>query len=117
MPEYKINEAMNRIGLSLEWQPDDSVRHAEKPWIQEDQMAVFHTIRENAREAIGKNEKRVLIVKGGPGTGKSLIAMYTAAALRNELLDKNVYYLSKNAAPRNVYGKKFAGTNSFFCMD
>lgn len=50
------------------------------------------------------NKKRVLIIEGGPGTGKTVVAI--------NLLDKYLnagfvsQYVSKNAAPRNVYMKK-----------
>lgn len=52
-------------------------------------------------------KKRVIVVQGGPGTGKSVIAVNLLAELtrRNQL----VQYVSKNSAPRQVYLKKLKG--------
>jgi DUF2075 family protein len=52
--------------------------------------------------------KSVVIVRGGPGTGKSLIAVNGLVRLAQ--VDKNVRYVSKNAAPRRVYETKLKGS-------
>lgn len=53
-------------------------------------------------------KKRTIICKGGPGTGKSVIAVNLLSELtqRHQL----VQYTSKNSAPRNVYLKRLKGT-------
>ena len=51
--------------------------------------------------------KRTVIVKGGPGTGKSVIAVNLLAELTKR--DQMVQYVSKNSAPRQVYLKKLKG--------
>ena len=52
--------------------------------------------------------KRTIICQGGPGTGKTVIAVNLLAELtqRNQL----VQYVSKNSAPRQVYLKKLKGS-------
>jgi DUF2075 family protein len=52
--------------------------------------------------------KQVVIVQGGPGTGKSVIAINLLGTLIR--LGRNARYVSKNAAPRAVYEAKLAGT-------
>ncbi len=59
-------------------------------------------------EEVKKSGKSVLIVEGGPGTGKSVVAINLLVALLNRNL--NVRYVSKNAAPRAVYESKLTGT-------
>ena len=51
--------------------------------------------------------KQVLIVKGGPGTGKSVISLNALASLTKERL--NVKYVTANAAPRTVFQAKLRG--------
>ena len=51
--------------------------------------------------------KRTIIVKGGPGTGKTVIAVNLLAELTQR--DQMVQYVSKNSAPRQVYLKKLKG--------
>jgi DUF2075 family protein/chromosomal replication initiation ATPase DnaA len=48
--------------------------------------------------------KQVYIIHGGPGTGKSVLAINLLVAILNQA--KNVMYVTKNSAPRNVYMKK-----------
>ncbi|SDB07545.1 hypothetical protein SAMN02910298_00252 [Pseudobutyrivibrio sp. YE44] len=52
-------------------------------------------------------KKRTVIVTGGPGTGKSVIAVNLLAELTAR--DQMVQYVSKNSAPRQVYLKKLKG--------
>ncbi len=52
-------------------------------------------------------KKRTIIVKGGPGTGKTVIAINLLAELTQK--DQMVQYVSKNSAPRQVYLKKLKG--------
>jgi DUF2075 family protein len=55
-----------------------------------------------------ERKKQVAIIQGGPGTGKSVIAVNLLAHLsRLGLVSK---YVSKNAAPRAVYKAKLTGT-------
>lgn len=72
----------------------------------DDQKVVYETALAMARRAvIGK--KKVLIVEGGPGTGKSVLAINLLAALTKA--GQNCRYVSKNAAPRSVYQSKLTG--------
>lgn len=53
-------------------------------------------------------KKKVLIVEGGPGTGKTVVAINLLAQLtRKQLLAQ---YVTKNSAPREVYQSKLTGT-------
>lgn len=54
--------------------------------------------------------KRVLVVHGGPGTGKSVVAINLVAALTQDR--EMVQYVTKNAAPRAVYESRLTGTMS-----
>lgn len=61
-----------------------------------------------AADARASQKKQVVIVQGGPGTGKSVIAINLLGALIAR--KRNVRYVSKNAAPRAVYEAKLTGT-------
>jgi len=56
----------------------------------------------------GVKNKKVLIVQGGPGTGKSVVAIN----LLGELIGKRrlVHYVSRNSAPRDIYAHKLSGS-------
>lgn len=72
----------------------------------DDQKVVFEMARALARRA-DAGKKKVLIVEGGPGTGKSVVAINLLAALTKE--GQVCRYVSKNAAPRSVYQSKLTG--------
>ena len=69
----------------------------------DEQKTVFETIIKRANEAQTGN-KKVLIVKGGPGTGKSVISINALAKLTSSRL--NAQYITANAAPRDVFKAK-----------
>lgn len=73
----------------------------------DDQKIVYETALELARKA-ATGEKQVLIVEGGPGTGKSVVAINLLVQLTKEGLVAQ--YVSKNAAPRDVYTAKLNGS-------
>lgn len=55
-----------------------------------------------------ERHKKVLIVKGGPGTGKSVVAINLLVEItKRGMLTQ---YISKNAAPRAVYENKLTGS-------
>lgn len=75
----------------------------------DDQKQAFELIMSMVKETSTEGS-RVLIVTGGPGTGKSVIAVNALVRLLGEGL--NVRYVSKNAAPRHVYAKRLRGSRS-----
>jgi len=83
----------------------------------DDQKVVFETVREIAGKATSK-KKQVVIVRGGPGTGKSVVAVQLTAKLTSE--QQLVQFVSKNSAPRDVYAFHLSGhrtktwVNNFF---
>ena len=55
-----------------------------------------------------ESKKKVLIVKGGPGTGKSVVAVNLLVELTKQKL--SVKYITKNSAPREVYEAMLTGS-------
>jgi len=73
----------------------------------DEQKVVYSTIKKLVNVAVAQNKKFTVIVEGGPGTGKSVIAVNLLVGLRH----LNVNYVTKNAAPRNVYFHKLRRGN------
>jgi DUF2075 family protein len=73
----------------------------------DDQKVVYETALKLATES-SETTKHILIVEGGPGTGKSVVAINLLVELsRRGLLTQ---YVTKNAAPRAVYESKLTGS-------
>jgi DUF2075 family protein len=82
----------------------------------DDQKTVYEACLVAARSA-SPSRPRVVVIEGGPGTGKTVVAINLLVALtKHGLLGK---YVSKNAAPRRVYEAKITGSmrrNHFAAM-
>lgn len=73
----------------------------------DDQKLVYETAMDLCRNA-RSTTKEVMIVEGGPGTGKSVVAINLLVELITQ--KKNTKYVTKNAAPRTVYESKLIGS-------
>ncbi|UUY07681.1 DUF2075 domain-containing protein [Pseudomonas sp. J452] len=73
----------------------------------DDQKEVYEATLAAAKSS-SSDQPRVVIIEGGPGTGKTVLALNLLVKLTSlGLLGK---YVSKNAAPRRVYETKLVGT-------
>ena len=77
----------------------------------DEQKVAYETVRKltekavrNANNPTSGFQKSVVIVSGGPGTGKSVVAIQLLCDLIAKGFSAN--YVTKNAAPRNVYFEK-----------
>ena len=73
----------------------------------DDQKVVYENALALAKRASEK-QKQVLIVQGGPGTGKSVVAVNLLVQLTK--IGLLAQYVSKNAAPRAVYEARLTGS-------
>jgi uncharacterized protein len=73
----------------------------------DEQKIVYETALQ-LTEKSRKEGKKVLIVEGGPGTGKSVVAINLLVEITKR--DMLTQYVTKNAAPRAVYQSKLEGT-------
>ncbi len=73
----------------------------------DEQKVAYEEILRLSMQCQKDMKKRTVIVKGGPGTGKTVIAVNLLAELTQR--DQLVQYVSKNSAPRQVYLKKLKG--------
>ncbi len=70
----------------------------------DEQKVAYETIMRYAAQG---DRRRTIIVKGGPGTGKSVISMNALGGLLSE--EKNVIFVAPNAAFRDVMVTTLAG--------
>jgi DUF2075 family protein len=76
-------------------------------YLIDEQKTVFETALHLAINA-SATDKKVLIVKGGPGTGKTVVAINLLVELTSRGFVSQ--YVTKNSAPRAVYENKLTGT-------
>ena len=80
-------------------------------YLIDEQKVAYETVKKLVEKSIrdanrpnGVAQKYTIIVEGGPGTGKSVIAIQLLCDLIQKGYSAN--YVTKNAAPRNVYFEK-----------
>ena len=85
-----------------------SMLHGNDEFIMlDDQKVVYESAVYLAKKA-QQGKKQVLIVEGGPGTGKSVLAINLLVNLTAEGIASQ--YVTKNSAPRAVYSVKLSGS-------
>lgn len=74
----------------------------------DEQKVIYEDAIRMVIDTLSANEKNVLVVQGGPGTGKSVLAINLLVELTNR--NMTCFYVTKNAAPRAVFRDKLKGT-------
>lgn len=104
---YEIDSGRIRPSKSLQDSIKSMIEGNQEFIMLDEQKVVYEEILKTATKCMADQKKRTVIVKGGPGTGKTVVAINLLSKLTNEGLF--VQYTSKNGAPRNVYAKKLTG--------
>ena len=73
----------------------------------DDQKTVYEAALAAGRAA-SADRRKVVLVEGGPGTGKSVVAVHLLSALTAKGL--NCRYVTRNAAPREVFQAQLTGS-------
>lgn len=104
---YMIDNGKIRPSKSLQDSLSNMLKGNREFVMIDEQKLIYETALSMARKSYKDGKKRVLIVKGGPGTGKSVLAINLLVNLTNE--NMVCQYVTKNSAPRNVYASKLSG--------
>ncbi|MES3016779.1 MAG: DUF2075 domain-containing protein [Bacteroidota bacterium] len=104
---YRIDHGRIKPSKSLADSLASMLKGKEEFVLIDDQKLVYETALALATQSSDVN-KNVLIVEGGPGTGKSVVAVNLLVKLTEKGL--LAQYVTKNAAPRSVYESKLTGT-------
>lgn len=104
---YQIDNGKIKPSKSLQDSIKSMIGGNQEFIMLDDQKVVYEEILSNVIHCMTDQKKRTVIVKGGPGTGKTVVAINLLAKLTQE--GYFAQYTSKNSAPRNVYAKKLTG--------
>jgi DUF2075 family protein/SOS-response transcriptional repressor LexA len=104
---YRIRDGRIRPSKNLADHLASLIQGNREFYLIDEQKTVFETALHLAGTSSATN-KNVLIVNGGPGTGKTVVAIN----LLVELINRGIVaqYVTKNSAPREVYKRKLTGT-------
>ena len=104
----KIDHGKLKPAKALQDSLVSMIRGNQEFFLIDEQKVAYETVRKLVERAVRRAndptkgaEKSVVIVSGGPGTGKSVVAIQLLCNLIAKGYSAN--YVTKNAAPRNVY--------------
>ena len=75
----------------------------------DEQKVAYELALDIVRKSYLDDKKRVLIVEGGPGTGKSVVAINLLVNILAKEQDMIALYVTKNSAPREVFYERLRG--------
>lgn len=104
---WKIDKGKLRPSKQLADSLTSMLKGNEEFMMLDDQKVVYESAVYLAKKA-QEGRKQVLIVEGGPGTGKSVLAVNLLVKLTAEGIASQ--YVTKNSAPRAVYSVKLSGS-------
>lgn len=104
---YEIDHGKIRPSKSLQNAISNMLKGNREFIMIDDQKVVYENILQLACKSKADMKKRTIIVEGGPGTGKSVVAINLLAELTKR--GQFAQYASKNSAPRQVYSQKLKG--------
>ena len=104
---YEIDSGKIRPSKMLQDSLKNMLKGNKEFYMIDNQKIVYEYALRNAIDTVSANDKNVMIVRGGPGTGKSVLAVNLLVELNNR--NMTCFYVTKNSAPRNVYASKLRG--------
>lgn len=106
---YRIDHGKIKPSKNLADQLASMLKGNEEFVLIDDQKVAYETALKLTQQS-NDESKNVLIIEGGPGTGKSVLAINLLVELtKRELVAQ---YVTRNSAPREVYKAKLTGTFS-----
>ena len=106
---FRIDQGKIKPSKSLQDALANMLNQRQEFVLLDEQKVAYETVKKTISNFNKTKQKSVIIIEGGPGTGKSVIAINLLADLTNKGL--LVHFVSKNAAPRNVYFDILKGNN------
>lgn len=104
---YEIDHGRIKPSKMLQDSLSNMLKGNKEFYMIDNQKIVYEYALKNAIDTVSKNDKNVMIVRGGPGTGKSVLAVNLLVELNSR--NMTCFYVTKNAAPRSVYSSKLRG--------
>ncbi|WP_458413339.1 DNA/RNA helicase domain-containing protein [Schinkia sp. CFF1] len=105
---YQMEYGRIRPSKSLQDSLTSMLKGNEEFLMIDEQKVFYEEAFHLALACVKSNKKQVMVIEGGPGTGKSVMAVNLLVNLINQGL--MTLYVSKNSAPRDVYASKLKGT-------
>lgn len=108
---YEIDNGKIRPSKALQDALCSMLKGNEEFVLLDEQKVVFEAVKSAMEYSLKNNKKVNIIVEGGPGTGKSVVAIRLLVAMIQQKY--SAHYVTKNKAPRDVYMEKLYQNRDF----
>lgn len=98
---YNIDHGKLKPSKALQDSLASMVKGNQEFMLLDEQAVCFDMCLKTMAQCIKDNKKRTIIIQGGPGTGKSVLAVNLLMAFIGQGL--NASYVTKNSAPREAF--------------
>jgi len=109
---YEIDNSKIRPSSDFSKLMYDALKGQPMFTLDDEQENAVATIVHETREALKYNRRRTIIIKGGPGTGKSIVAVNALGQLLHPIdgyEPKNTAYCTTNFTPRTLFSELLVG--------
>ena len=107
---YQIDNGRLRPTKALQDSLASMVKGNKEFMLLDEQAVCFDMCLKTMNQCLKDGKKRTIIIQGGPGTGKSVLAVNLLMEFINQRL--NASYVTKNSAPREAFLKLLTGGNA-----
>lgn len=104
---YEIDNGQIRPSKMLQDSLASMLKGNKEFYMIDSQKIAYEYALRYAIDSVSACKKNVFIIRGGPGTGKSVLAINLLVELNKRGL--TCYYVTRNSAPRKVYANKLRG--------
>ena len=107
---YLIENGRIRPTKSLQDALSNMVNGVPEFTLLDEQAVCFDMCMRTMTQCLTDNKKRTIVIQGGPGTGKSVLAVNLLMEMINKSL--NAAYVTKNSAPRQAFLSLLSGNQA-----
>ena len=107
---YLIENGRIRPTKSLQDALSSMVNGVPEFTLLDEQAVCFDMCMRTMTQCLIDNKKRTIVIQGGPGTGKSVLAVNLLMSMINQSL--NAAYVTKNSAPRQAFLSLLSGNQA-----
>ena len=107
---YLIENGRIRPTKSLQDALSSMVNGVPEFTLLDEQAVCFDMCMRTMTQCLIDNKKRTIVIQGGPGTGKSVLAVNLLMSMINKSL--NAAYVTKNSAPRQAFLSLLSGNQA-----
>ena len=107
---YLIENGRIRPTKSLQDALSSMVNGVPEFTLLDEQAVCFDMCLRTMTQCLVDNKKRTIVIQGGPGTGKSVLAVNLLMSMINQSL--NAAYVTKNSAPRQAFLSLLSGNQA-----